>query len=441
MTLRRIAVLAASLVLLPVSAQAKDPLFPSLGSTAYDVRHYDIKLSWSSTTASIDATTTVTARARQAFSTFSLDLSGLTVSSVLVDGVAATYTREGHKLRITRPTAAGATFTTQVVYSGVPRYLVDPDGSKDGWLKTDVGAIVLAEPQGAMTWFPNNDVPSDKATYDVAVDVPAGFQAVSTGRNTSVVPDSGRSVWHWSSTAPVASYLVTVAIGHYTRTTSTVDGIRYDSFVSTSVPSNVKPVALLPKVVRQEAKWFGPYPFADAGILVDAPPVSYALELQNRPFFPEYASTAVLVHELAHQWFGDSVTVRSWNHIWLNEGFATYAEWLWKASHGGATTHQQFLRALRSTSSWSPAPLRVTGATLFDDAVYTRGAMTLQVLRERVGSKAFFTILRHWAARHRNANGTTHAFKALAEKISHQQLDTLFRDWLYREQRPRGYGG
>jgi aminopeptidase N len=431
--------MVASLLLLPVGAQAQDPVLPHLGSTAYDVQHYDIDLHWSKVSGFTSATTTIRAKALQTLSSITLDFSGLKVSSVWVNGAQAAYTRKRHKLEISEQVAAGATFTTVVKYSGDPQNLVDADGSKDGWLETNAGAIVLGEPRGSMTWFPNNNRPADKATYDVVVDVPDDYQAVSNGRNIAVVHKSGRSTWHWSTPEPMASYLATVAIGHYNRTTTTVDGIRYDSFVSTSARSNARPVAKLSKVVRQEVKWFGPYPFRDAGIIVDVPPVSYALELQNRPFFPGYADTLTLVHELSHQWFGDSVSVASWNHIWLNEGFATYAEWLWTAHHGGPSTQRQFRRAMREPRSWSPAPARVRSATLFDDAVYTRGAMTLQALRERVGSKAFFTTLRRWAHGHRHATGTTYAFKRLAEQVSGKQLDKLFRDWLFGTKKPQGY--
>ncbi len=438
-------ILAATVALSASGASAQsgvgDPVYPSLGSAALDVQHYDIALSWFPGDGSIDARTTVTAHAKSALTSVELDLSGLSVTQVLVNGVAATYTRSGNKLLVTPQAAvpAGTTFTTQVAYGGKPRSLRDPSGTSEGWLRKNVGAITLNEPRGSMTWFPNNNTPGDKATYHVAIEVPQAFQAVSNGRNTAVIRSGVRDTWHWSVNEPMATYLATVDIGKFTRHTRTVRGVRYDSFIAKGLPSNAKPLRLLPRVVAFGERWFGKYPYADSGIIVDNPTVFYALELQNRPFFPGYAHTRILVHEIAHQWFGDSVTPRTWNHIWLNEGFATYAEWLWRAKHGGPSTRKAFREAFRSTSRWSPAPAKVKAKTLFSDAVYTRGAMTLQALRERVGTKVFFRILRQWARHNRHGNGTTYAFKKLAETVSGKQLDKLFRDWLHVAKRPRGY--
>ena len=154
--------------------------------------------------------------------------------------------------------------------------------------------------------------------------------------------------------------------------------------------------------------------------------------------------TSTLVHELAHQWYGDSVTVRDWVDIWLNEGFATYAEWLWHGTHGGPTPEQTFRAAYRKNGPgaalWSPPPASFTNpADLFGAPVYERGAMTLQVLRDRVGDKAFFTILRAWAREHRHGNASTAEFIALAERVSGQPLHKLFHDWLFTNARPTGY--
>jgi aminopeptidase N len=151
-----------------------------------------------------------------------------------------------------------------------------------------------------------------------------------------------------------------------------------------------------------------------------------------------------MVHELAHQWFGDSVTPRDWGDIWLNEGFATYAEWLWRGAHGGRGPEATFRRLYTShpagTSFWRPAPAALYNrADLFGTPVYDRGAMTLQALRDRVGTKTFFAILKSWAHNYWHGTATTDDFIRLAERLSGKQLDPLFQDWLYTPSRPTGY--
>ncbi|MCW2851364.1 MAG: pepN 2, partial [Nocardioides sp.] len=201
--------------------------------------------------------------------------------------------------------------------------------------------------------------------------------------------------------------------------------------------------AALPRVLRFQERLFGPYPFTSAGILVDDADVGYALETQTRPFYPFRVDLETLVHETAHQWYGNSVGFRDWHDIWLAEGFATYAEWLWGAAHGGRTAAQQFDALYAKPSSaglWSPAPTEFTSSEdLFGDPVYLRGAMTLQALRERIGDVDFFAFLKAWARTYRHANADTADLVAVAEQVSGQQLDQLFADWLELEGRPAGY--
>ena len=263
MDLRALTVGAVAVALLaPAGALAKPRIYPSLGNSGYQATHYDLDLTWYAAAGDIDATATITAKARSTLTSYTFDLSGLTVAGVTSNGVPAVVSRAGRKLRVTpqTPIAKGATFTTVVTYSGVPRHLVDKDGSKGGWLRTGSGAVTLSEPRGAMTWFPNNNVPSDKATYDVSVNVPEGYQAVSNGRNVSVTPVGVRSVWRWVTSDPMASYLSLVAIGKYTRHTRTVDGIVFDSFVAKGQHPNGKALRTLPRVVRRLAIVVRPLP-------------------------------------------------------------------------------------------------------------------------------------------------------------------------------------
>jgi hypothetical protein len=203
-------------------------------------------------------------------------------------------------------------------------------------------------------------------------------------------------------------------------------------------PDIVASFALQPGILAFESATFGRYPFNAAGGVVDAVPVGFALENQTRPtyspfFFGGGPNDFVLVHELAHQWFGDSLAVRRWQHIWLNEGFATYAEWLW-SEHQGFDTAQQIFESFtmipKDDEFWQlpigdPGPVQ-----LFDFPVYGRGAMTLQALRNEVGDTTFFRILQEWARRHANGTVTTSQFINLAERLSGKDLDDLFDTWL-----------
>jgi aminopeptidase N len=248
----------------------------------------------------------------------------------------------------------------------------------------------------------------------------------------------------------MAPYLATVVIGHYRVHSSTHNGLPVVTAVSTALPTTVDTVlARTPEVVDYLATKFGPYPFdAEGGIAISDNRVGFALENQTRPvyaaafFASPTESISVLAHELAHQWFGDSVSLHDWRDIWLNEGFATYAEWLWAADHGGVSTQQQFLTDYNSSPliMWSTPPGAPPTNDLFSDhtgdSVYTRGAMTLQSLRNAVGDVTFFQILQGWAKMRAGGTGTTDDFIALAEHLSGKNLDSLFAAWLYGTTRP-----
>jgi predicted metalloprotease with PDZ domain len=202
-----------------------------------------------------------------------------------------------------------------------------------------------------------------------------------------------------------------------------------------------------PEIIAFEAGIFGRYPFTASGGIVPDLAVGFALENQTRPTysrlffqFGDGGNDGVVVHELAHQWFGDSLTVNSWRDIWLNEGFATYAEWLWGETQGNGTPQEifDFLSTIPADDAfWTGAVGDPGTARLFDDLVYTRGAMTLQALRMQVGDVAFFRILRDWARTQAGSTVSTREFVALAERVSHQDLDAFFAAWL-SEGKPAG---
>ena len=374
-----------------------------------------------------------------------------------VDGAAADWSRRGgHELvvRPARPLARGRVAEVVVRYAGEPRPFTDPLLGTYAWVETPDGVLAVGEPEVAAHWFPVNDHPADKARYRITLTVPRGVEAITNGlpgRRTV----SGRwatTTWHVGS--PMVSYLAFLAIGQFdVHRWRTADGLPVLDAVDPGIRGPLRrridaSFSRQGEMLRAMSRWFGPYPFEAIGGVVDDVPVGFALENQTRPTYsplfwqiPEAPALgdSVVAHELAHQWYGDSVALRRWRDIWLNEGFASYAEWLWAEREYGFTPQEQFTSLYGIPADdpfWQlrigdPGPDR-----LFDGAVYVRGAMTLQALRREIGRADFFAVLRTWAREHRDGHGTTEAFTALAERVSGRSLDRLFDAWLFTPGRP-----
>ena len=438
---------AAAAEFTPGSSGLGDPFFPNGGNGGYDVANYDLKLAYDPATDVLDGKAVVTATATQNLSRFNLDLRGFQISQLTVNGVAASYTRDGQELVIT-PAAGipnGSTFRVAVDYRGVPEVITDPDQSIEGWIPTDDGAFVVGEPQGSPGWYPCNDNPRDKATFDFAVTVPAGLTAMANGVLISSATSGGSTTWVWKETDLMATYLATSTLGKFDLTMSTMaNGLP----VYVAVDPQLAKGQVLSKLVESVEFYtdlYGPYPFNAVGAIVDsAKNVGYSLETQTKPNFPYVPNEATLVHEIAHMWFGDSVTLTQWPDMWLHEGFATWSEWIWSERQGNKSAAQWFKQLYNTpaqdTRFWTPpAGNPGTPEFLFNGTIYYRGGMTLQALREKVGEFSFSRILRDWAAQNRYGNVTTPQFIALAEQISGQNLANFFDVWLYQPPKPTSW--
>lgn len=428
-----------------------DSYFPSSGNGGYDVADYAIKVKYDPKSKVLTGDVTVTAAATQDLSRFNLDLSGLKVLSVTVDGLAATHTRSGSELVVTpaQGIASGAKFATAVRYEGVPKPIKSKYKAlgQGGFFATADGAIVLGQPESAASWFPVNDHPLDKALYTIEVTVPNGLAAISNGVPGPKTTSGAWTTWTWTETKPMASYLSTLVIGKYRVTTGTHRGKPVYSAVSTSVPKGGADTSMAHtlKIADFLETQFGPYPFdAYGGVVVKDSRIGFALETQSRPvytagFFRNGVNDWVVAHELGHQWFGDSIAVHHWDDIWLNEGFATYAEWLWNDHAKVRSVQKTFDLYYKNSKAevWTTPPGAPGVAHMFDATVYDRGAMTLHVLRKAIGDKAFFELVKTWVAEKSHGNADTEEFVALAEKISGKQLDTLFSAWLYGKKKPK----
>jgi len=453
---------AASLLLLAGTASAAepgapgigDPYYPNAGNGGYDVSHYDIRLNYQPSDDNLSGTTTILAKATQDLTRFNLDFA-LEVASVRVDNRPARFTRSGGEL-VVDPRAQvrkGADLTIVVTYSDVPSSRV-VDGFT-GWKRTADGAVAIDEPDVAPWWFPSNNHPTDKATFDVSVAVPDGVEVISNGLFGGTAKQiNGWTRWRYRSLKPQATYLAFVAIGQFDVRQSTAPSGRpvlnaYSADLGEDDGAARASIERTPEVTEFLEGSFGPYPFeAEGGVVT--PGIGFALENQTRStyspaFFRRGANTYVVAHESAHQWFGDSVSVHRWRDIWLNEGFASYAEFLWSEHVGEGTAQEnaQYTYDLYPADSpfWQVLPGDPGAADQFHGAVYDRGALAVHALRVAVGDEDFFTILKRWTQAKRYGNATIEQFVALAEQVSGQQLDELFRTWLFTKGKPAAAPG
>jgi aminopeptidase N len=449
-----LAVLVGALCLAPAALGASftpgsdglgDPMFPLAGNGGYDVSHYSLTLDYTPVGNRLVGTAVITARATQNLSRFDLDFRMQdSVTRVLVNGATASYAAaEGQELVVTPASGLvqGKTFTVTVDYAGQPKVVTDPDTSIEGWVPTEDGAFVVNEPQGSPGWYPVNDNPRDKATFDFRVAVPDGLTVMANGVLVSQMHANGKATWAWRESDPMAPYLATTTLGKFDLTTTTTDGIPTYVAVDPQLPKG-QVLSKLPDAVRFYSSIYGPYPFNAVGGIVDSAKfVGYSLETQTKPNFPAMPDEATLVHELSHMWFGDSLTLQTWPDIWLHEGFATWSEWIWSEHEGNKSAHQWFEQLYntpgKDTAFWGPAVADFTNpALLFNGTVYYRGGMTLQALREKVGDFAFFNLLRTWATQNRYGTVTTPQFIALAERLSGQDLTQFFKVWIYQADKP-----
>jgi aminopeptidase N len=443
---------AISLLVLPASATAQsgigDAYVPQAGNPGYDVRHYSVGVRYWPATGRLRGDTTVRLMPTTRLRSFSLDLL-LRAETVRIDGSAVSFTQSRHELTIHPATALpqGTVVAVRVRYHGKPsqvRYQGEQPVER-----TRTGAIAVGEPAIAAWWFPSNDHPRDKARFDLALTVPRGYEGVSNGQLLGHHSSGQTTTWRWRASSPMATYLAFAAFGQYQlQQGMTAAGVPYVYAWERGLGPKAKParrsLRFTPQAVRFLTHAWGRYPFTSLGGVVPDVALGYALENQTRPvygrdMFGRGVARSLIVHELAHQWFGDRVSLRRWQDIWLNEGLATYSEWLWEAHRGGRSPQQQLMRHYNlfeaSSRFWQLKIGDPGRGRLFDDAVYDRGAMTVQALRNRVGSHDFFVIAKRWTHAG-DGVGSTRELRRLAERVSGQQLRPFFHHWLYVGTKP-----
>ena len=431
-----------------------ETLFPLYGNAGYDVQRYDVDLRVDPATGSITSYAVITAVALADLPQLALDLGPMAVDGATVDGVAAATQLSGGKLVVTpaTPVPKGAPLSVAVAYHGVPQRRADPStGAPLGWIAWSGGSFVRDEPNGASTWLPTNDHPSDKAALRIRVTVPEPFYAVANGALAGEERAGGLVSTTWDTPQPIATYQVQVAVGAFARVdTTSPAGVPLSSFVAPGTADVSISLALAGQMLDFFSAQFGPYPFGAAGLIANDAPAGVVVEAQSRPLVasadlvPPITARqhGLLSTQMAHQWFGAAVTPARWKDIWLSEGFARYARWMWMQEAGLQQVDDAAANALARTNALRKAfgpPDAPTATTLFNPSVVDGGAVVLEALRQTVGDATFFQILRTWVSTYAGASVTTETFIDLASQVAGQDLTGFFDTWLSSTEVPAEY--
>ncbi|WBB62661.1 M1 family metallopeptidase [Streptomyces sp. WMMC500] len=439
----------------PRPAGIGDPLFPHLGNPGYDVRAYDIALTYRGRNdVPLSARTEITARVTARLPRLNLDFTHGTVRDVTVNGRPAAHARAGEDLVVTpaRTLYPGDTLRVAV------RHTSDPRGGGGGWIRTGDGLAMANQADAAHRVFPGNDHPADKARFTFRVTAPGDLTVVANGLGLDRERAGARTTWTYRTAHPMATELAQVSIGR----SAVLRGTGPHGLPLRHVVPERDRRAARPVVDRTSAQiaWMerqvGRYPLESYGVLSVDAPLNFALETQTLSVFgrdflrsaaghPERAER-VFVHELAHQWFGNSVTPRRWSDLWLNEGHATWYEALFTDErHDRGSLVHRMRAAYELSDAWrreggppaAPRPPAGGGRLeLFRPVVYDGGALVLYALRREIGTRAFGELERAWVTRHRDGTAGTADFVALASEVAGRDLEGFLHAWLYDERTP-----
>jgi aminopeptidase N len=379
-----------------------------------------------------------------------LDSAGPVVSTVSVDGIPAAFAADPPELFITPPSppSAGQRIAVEIAYTVSPEPVPSAAGDVVGWFPTPGGSYVLNEPEGASTWLPSDDHPSDKATFRFELTVPSGLTAIANGalvdHTTTVTTDT----WIWQEDRQMATYMIQVLTGDY----ELVDGVGPNALplLSAVMHRDRETMQAYLDTIDDQVDffddYFGAYPLDRYGIAITDSRPGIAMESMERSQFSredfssgrlEYVQERFLSHELAHQWFGDAVSPARWGDVWLNESFATYGEWMWLDHVGLQSIEDSASAGLAAREHWSTAS--PSAAQMFKFNSYDGGAVILHALRRTIGDDLFFALLRRWVIENNGSSPTTHDFIELANRVTGTDLTEFFTTWLYADTLPKQF--
>ena len=433
------------------AASAPDPYMPGHGTNAYRVSRYELDLDYKLSSNRLSGRAVLHALTMYPTAALVLDLTGLRATKIQLNGRRVRkFSQRAEQLVIVPEAAlpAGEEFTLDIRYEGNP---VPRRGlwGEVGWEELTDGVLVAGQPNGAASWFPSNDHPRDKASYRISVTTDANYRAVCNGTLIAHTSRASRETWVYEQAEPMATYLATVQIGRYeflTLTPFPVDGQvpQFAAVPALLVDAAREGLARQPQMMRTFAKCFGPYPFSEYTVVVTGDELEIPLEAQTLSILgrnhldQDWDSQRLIAHELAHQWFGNSLTAASWADIWLHEGFACYAEWIWSEEAGVLPVADRAAAAWRKLASGSqdiivgdPGP-----ELMFDDRVYKRGALALHALRIRCGDLAFFALLHDWTSGNRHGSVSTAGFILAADRTTGLDTEALLHPWLHETALP-----
>jgi len=417
-------------------------MYPAYGDDVVDALHYKLDLRWMPTTHRLLGRETLVLRAARSSSVIPLDLSrALRVRGAWIDGRAVATERSGsHRLRIERRVRAGEVVRLGLSYAGVPHPVAAPTQRSDteslGFTPTkNGGAWTMQEPYGAFTWYAVNDEPADKAYYDMTLHVPAPMVGIGNGAMVSSSTSGGIRTTRFHLARPAASYLTTVAFGRYDRhRLGTVDGVPVTTWTAHGHPYAAARTRRLPGLLRWLTRRLGRYPFPTLSIIVV--PSASGMETQETITMgdTQYAlEPENLLHEISHQWYGDTVTPNDWRDLWMNEGMAMYAQTLWDDTQGGdplgSVIGAYSSRDDADRQEWGP-PGAYRRTDFAEDNVYVPPAKMWDTLRRHLGTATFWRLAGAWPASHAYTSVGRTTLEDWWSRESGRDLHAFFTAWL-----------